>query len=66
MRLHGLSVGIRQWPAWRWETGGERMRRKRKRKKWEAEQRDGHFLSAAKDLQTGNSDPKGHVRAVGS
>lgn len=42
------------------------MRRKRKRKKWEAEQRDGHFLSAAKDLQTGNSDPKGHVRAVGS
>ena len=45
---------------------GERSRRKRKRRKWEVEQRDGHFISTAKALQAGNCDPKVHIRTVGS
>ena len=65
-RLSGLSVRIKQCSVWRWETGGERSRRKRRRRKWEAEQRDGHFISTAKDLQAGNCDPKVQIRTVGS
>lgn len=64
--LSGLSVRIKQCSVWRWETGGERSRRKRRRRKWEVEQRDGHFISTAKDLQAGNCDPKVHIRTVGS
>ena len=64
--LSGLSVRIKQCSVWRWETGGERSRRKRRRRKWEVEQRDGHFISTAKDLQAGYCDPKVHVRTVGS
>lgn len=54
----GLSASIRQCSAWRRGLGGERSRRKRRRRKWEAEQRGRRLISTSKDLQTGNSDPK--------
>lgn len=47
-------------------TWRERSGRKRRRRKWEAEQRGGPFISTAKDLQSGNSDPNVRGRTVGS